>query len=48
MDDDILCGKCEKHVAEDPHSCPYAESVYHDESPCNCCDDCAHECGMNI
>jgi hypothetical protein len=39
------CGK----AATEDHTCPYAEDINNDsESLCNCCDDCANECAMDI
>lgn len=35
--------------AEDLHTCPYSEDIYGDsETLCNCCDDCEHNCLMDI
>ena len=43
-------GHCKgKNDAEEPHTCPYAEDINDDhESLCTCCNDCAHECAMDI
>ncbi len=32
------------------HSCPYASEINGNdvEDYCNCCDDCQHECAMDI
>jgi hypothetical protein len=44
-----LCECCQKNPAVDPHICPYAADVNNDnESECTCCDECAHECAMDI
>lgn len=41
-------GDCKNPAAED-HTCPFAEEINGDfESLCNCCDDCAYECAMDI
>ena len=47
-------GRCQGHhcgqrgIAQEDHSCPYSAELYSDESPCNCCDVCEHQCGMEI
>lgn len=49
--DDGLCQGCHKNPAtDDLHSCPYAEEINDDDSDdhCSCCDECAHECAMDI
>jgi hypothetical protein len=47
----IKCGgwkDCQNDSAED-HTCPFSEEINGDcESLCNCCDDCTHECAMDI
>ena len=30
------------------HECPFASEIHNDATPCTCCDDCAHECAMDI
>ena len=46
--------KCGKGNCNNPspgfHSCPYASEINgnDDEDYCDCCDDCAHECAMDI
>ena len=43
-----LC-KCGKSAATEPHPCPFAQDLYGDsETLCTCCDDCRHECAMDI
>ena len=44
-----LC-KCGKNPATESHSCPYAEDIGDNDDPdyCTCCDDCRHECCMDI
>lgn len=48
MDDEFTC-KCGK---ESPgyHWCPYQEEILDNDSEdhCNCCNDCMHECAMDI
>lgn len=40
---------CENEAAPKMHPCPYNEDINDDDSPvCRCCDDCAHECAMDI
>lgn len=47
--DSETCQRCRKEPAAEPHSCPFAEDIHGDsESLCNCCDDCSHECAMDI
>lgn len=28
--------------------CPYALEINHNDTKCNCCDVCRHECAMDI
>lgn len=43
------CPRCDKNLATDPHPCPFAQDVHNDsESECICCDECTHECAMDI
>lgn len=46
---EVLC-KCGKNRAQEPHACPYAQEINDstDEEYCTCCDDCRHECCMDI
>lgn len=33
----------------EPHTCPYKEEINDDsETLCTCCDECAHQCRMDI
>lgn len=42
-----LCG-C-GNPAEPLHSCPFKEEINDDsETLCNCCNDCRHECAMDV
>lgn len=50
-----LAGRlCEGHRrctsrSEPPHPCPFASEIHGDDSTlCNCCDDCAHGCAIEI
>lgn len=45
-----LCVTCGKNPSQAPHSCPYAEEVSGNDDPqyCNCCDDCIHQCAMDV
>ena len=48
-DDLTLCQKCHKNPAEEPHCCPYAMEIHDDrETECDCCDDCADQCYLDI
>ena len=42
--------RCGNTPANPPHPCPYAEEIggNHEEEYCDCCDDCRHECAMDI
>lgn len=39
-----FCG-CETHGLS---PCPFVEEIHNEESMCNCCDECRHECAQNI
>ena len=40
---------CENPATDEPHGCPYQEDVNgNDEEICTCCEDCEHECAMDI
>jgi hypothetical protein len=44
-----LCDRCKKNPASGPeHTCPYVAELYDEQEYCNCCDDCDHECCMDI
>lgn len=37
------------HPQREPHPCPYRHDIYDDkETLCTCCEDCEHECLMDI
>ena len=45
------CGGCRgcKNPPQEEHSCPYQADVNNDEEyQCTCCEDCTHECAMEI
>ena len=44
------CQSCHKNNGtKELHSCPYASDINNDDKEaCNCCDECAHECLMDI
>lgn len=44
------CMKCGKSVPDGMHSCPYAADINNNDDPnyCNCCEECEHECAMDI
>lgn len=43
------CQRCGKKPATDYHTCPYRSEINNDdETMCNCCEECQHECGMDI
>ena len=46
-----LCGcyhKDGKNLAQEPHTCPFAEDIHGSQGLCNCCADCEYECAMDI
>ena len=44
----VICPRC-KRVGQEEHPCPYAEEINGDyEFRCTCCDECRHECLMDI
>lgn len=46
----LICDRCNKNESNGNRSCPYACEINDDctEDYCNCCDECAHECAMDI
>lgn len=44
------CERCnENDAAKELHSCPFLSEVHgDDETLCDCCDECTHECAMDI
>jgi hypothetical protein len=43
-----LC-KCGKPGTDEPHECPYQAEINDcRDDVCNCCENCAHECAMDI
>lgn len=42
-----LC-KCGKNPATEPHTCPYDEEIFDSKKLCTCCEECQHECLMEI
>ena len=40
---------CNNEATREMHPCPYQEDIWdnHDDS-CFCCEDCTHECAMDI
>jgi len=47
-EDPPICERC-KGAGCDPHLCPYASEINDDhETLCTCCEDCEHECAMDI
>ena len=37
-----------KGIAQESHTCPYAEEIGNDLTECNCCDLCTGDCAMDI
>jgi hypothetical protein len=43
------CGSCNLNPSNEGHTCPYAEEINNNEKTlCDCCDECTHECCMDI
>ena len=43
------CQNCEVNAAELLHPCPYKSDVHDDEETlCNCCKECTHECAEDV
>jgi len=42
------CQRCGNDPAENLHPCPFKQEIHDDDELCNCCDDCMHECAMDI
>lgn len=42
--------RCGVNEQSEPHGCPFAEEINGncDAEYCTCCDDCTHECAMDI
>lgn len=46
---DNKCQNCMKNEGQEQGPCPYKVEIYGDEETlCNCCEDCQHECYMNV
>ncbi len=44
------CQKCNfSEGTEKLHACPLQDDIYDDDTEqCNCCEECTHECAMDI
>lgn len=42
------CECCNINAANEDHTCPFKDEIYEDETQCNCCDSCTHECRQSI
>lgn len=42
------CYSCKTEAANEEHVCPFKDEIYEDETQCNCCDSCTHECRQSI
>jgi len=42
-----LCPECKERPAV-PGSCPYQSEINDTDFACDCCDECRHECAMDI
>ncbi len=41
------CPRCNP-AANDEHTCPFEMEIHDEDIPCKCCDDCRHQCAMDI
>ncbi len=41
------CPRCDNPEA-DEDMCPFHREIHDDDIPCKCCDDCRHQCAMDI
>lgn len=39
---------CGAIVDGELHPCPYAQEIGGSDESCNCCDECRHQCAMDI
>lgn len=47
--EDMLCDRCQEHMQQSPHTCPFAVEIDDDnESLCTCCEECEENCRMDI
>lgn len=44
----VLCPVCKKNPVGKLHICPYDQDVNNGNTHCFCCDECTHECLMDI
>ena len=42
------CERCEANEANEPHACPFKSEINNDDTECTCCNECTHECAMDI
>ncbi len=41
------CPRCD-NPAGDEDRCPFEMEIHDEDIPCKCCDDCRHQCAMDI
>lgn len=41
------CNKCKK-PGNPETTCPYSSEIHNETVECGCCEDCRHECAMDI
>lgn len=49
--DVLRVGACDRNcgnLASPSHTCPFSEEIHNDDTECNCCPSCTHECAMDI
>ena len=44
--DELKC-KCGA-IGKEEHSCPYSDEIGSGTVRCNCCEECMHQCRMDI
>jgi len=43
------CPRCHEGEAQESHACPFKRELHDDEETlCNCCKDCEHQCCQDI
>lgn len=49
QDKSVMNGHCDCGVAGEPeHERPYNQEIGDGQRICNCCDNCRHQCAMDI
>lgn len=40
--------KCGVNITQSLHPCPFAIEIYDNYDECDCCDDCAYNCAIDV